>query len=291
VIFDPASFRTVSFWRHILLSRHTWHRFLEALGALFLFAEVLKFFSLYPIIAEGPRAFVVMVSTALLIGCTARFPVTRIKYRIPKKDYEFDVRIADLLSLPYDIVVSTNTTFDTDISGGLIASDSLQGQFTKRVFNGDTRSLDDKISASLDGKEFETIERAGKSRRYPLGTVAIVKTEKQNYYLLAMSNLNSSGNAQTSFSQLELILEGLWAEIANRGELGDVAVPVIGTGRGRLQQSRQKIVEVIAQSFADASRDRKIANKLIIVISPDDAKTYDVNLFQIRDYLTLSMTI
>jgi len=232
-----------------------------------------------------------MVSTALLIGCTARFPVTRIKYRIPKKDYEFDVRIADLLSLPYDIVVSTNTTFDTDISGGLIASDSLQGQFTKRVFNGDTRSLDDKISASLDGKEFETIERAGKSRRYPLGTVAIVKTEKQNYYLLAMSNLNSSGNAQTSFSQLELILEGLWAEIANRGELGDVAVPVIGTGRGRLQQSRQKIVEVIAQSFADASRDRKIANKLIIVISPDDAKTYDVNLFQIRDYLTLSMTI
>jgi Domain of unknown function (DUF6430) len=78
----------------------------------------------------------------------------------------------------------------------------------------------------------------------------------------------------------------VWLE---RGELGGVAIPVIGTGRGRLDVPRRKVIEWIAQSFAQASRARVFANKLAIVIDPKDAREHEVNLFEVRDYLALRL--
>jgi hypothetical protein len=253
-------------------------------------AEMVRFFGLYPSWAEGPKAFWILILVSFLIGCTARFPVSRVRYKIPKKDYEFDVRIADLFALPYDLVISTNSTFDTDVKGGIIAKDSLQGQFLERVFEGDVQELNKQIERSLASREFEKIDGIGKKKRYPLGTVAVIKRENKVFYMLAMSHLNAEGNARTTPRELETALDGLWREISERGELGDIAVPVIGTGKGRVQSPRQKIIEHIAQSFADASKNHKVANKLVIVVSPADAEKYDINLFQIRDYLTLSLT-
>lgn len=287
--FEFASLFTLSFWRHILLSRHTWARFLEAVGGLFLVAEVLRFFGMYPAIAEGRRGFWTMMIVAFAIGCTARFPVKRVRYKIKKKDYEYEVWIGDILALSSDAVISTNTTFDTSISEGRIAANSLQGQFTMREYSGEVPRLDADITKSLSDRDFEKVERPGKKKKYPMGTVAVVKPGIRTFYLLAMANMNDNGNAQTTAPELEKALAALWQEIADRGELGDVAIPVVGTGRGRLQLPRQKVIELIAQSFADASRDRKIANRLIIVISPTDAAEHDINLFQIRDYLTQSL--
>lgn len=286
--FELASLFTLSFWRHILLSRHTWARFLETVGALFLAAEVLKFFGMYPSFAEGQPGFWTMMATAFGAGCTARFPVKRVRYKIRQKDYEYEVRIDDILSMRSDAVISTNTTFDTSISEGRIAENSLQGQFTLREYSGDVSRLDGDIAKSLNGRSFERVERPGK-KKYPIGTVAVVKPADRTFYLLAMAHINDNGNAQTSAPELETALDDLWQEIADRGELGDVSIPVVGTGRGRLQLPRQKVIELIAQSFADASRDRKIANRLTIVISPADAAQHDINLFQVRDYLTQSL--
>lgn len=288
-MFEVASLWTFSFWRHILISRHTWARFLQAVGTLFLAAEVLRFFNMYPASIEGRIGFWLMILVSFIVGCTARFPVKRVRYRIGKKDYEIEVCIADILALTCDAVISTNTTFDTSISERRIAKDSLQGQFTLRTYGGDVERLDKDIAKSLNGRPFERVDRPGKKKKYSIGTVAVVKPEERTFYLLAMAHLGDDGNAYTTQAERERALELLWEEIANRGELGDVAIPLIGTGRGRLQQARQKVVELIAQSFADASRHRKIATRLTIVISPADAANYEVNLFQIRDYLTLSL--
>jgi hypothetical protein len=42
-------------------------------------------------------------------------------------------------------------------------------------------------------------------------------------------------------------------------------------------------------SCADASRSKMFSNKLIIVFSTEDAEKYDVNLFEVRDFLTRSL--
>ena len=88
---------------------------------------------------------------------------------------------------------------------------------------------------------------------------------------------------------LDEALEGLWSNMARKGELGDVIMPLMGTGRGRVAIPRKKIIERIAQSFADASQEQVFSNKLSIIVRPEDASKFSLNLFQVRDYLSQSL--
>jgi Domain of unknown function (DUF6430) len=232
----------------------------------------------------------ILAGSALHVLYTVR-PVRQVEYKVPKKDLCIVVRVGDILSCPGQVVISTNMTFDTDMSSGLIAPSSLQGQLAQRYFNSNTEELDRLIARSLGDLPHDKATSPGKRKRYPIGTVAKVMTHGQNYYLLAMADLNEHGTAKSSVEDVERALDGLWDFIVTKGELGDAVVPLIGTGRGRVQLPRKKMIERIAQSFAYASRERKFANKLTIVIHRDDAKNYDLNLFEVRDYLVRSLDV
>nr|WP_246747157.1 macro domain-containing protein [Nitratireductor aquibiodomus] len=238
-------------------------------------------------------AFFVIIGFSVIATLISRRPTSRVTYRIPKKDFSFEVIVGDLLeSENPNIVISTNTTFDTDISSGLISPDSLQGKFTNKYFSGNTAELDKQIAASLKGSTSQKhTESKGKKRRYPIGTVAKVSAHGKTFYLMAMSELNGEGTAKSTPQMIETSLEALWTYIAEKGEFGDISIAILGTGRGRVGLPRKKIVEKIAQSFADASQDKIFSNKLTIVVHPGDAERFGVNLFEIRDYLSQSLHV
>ena len=100
-----------------------------------------------------------------------------------------------------------------------------------------------------------------------------------------MAHLNANGNAHASPREIEDALERLWEHIRHFGDLRDVSIPLVGTGRGRTGVPRKKMVEKIAQSYVDASKSAVFINKLSIVIRPEDAANFSVNLYEIRDYL------
>ncbi len=45
------------------------------------------------------------------------------------------------------------------------------------------------------------------------------------------------------------------------------------------------MIEKIAESFIDFSRMGKFTNRLVIMIHPDDAKNFQINLYDIKDHL------
>lgn len=287
-----ASLKTWSYWRYALLSWNAVGRIFAAVGTIYVFLEMLDFFQVYTRSKYHAYSLIFVAAAAILWVLFTRRPVSSVRYKVPKKDFAFEVRIGDLLSTRGNVVVSTNTTFDTDISHGLISPESLQGQFALKFFQGNTAEIDRQIDESLNGIQYADHPQApGKKKRYPAGTVATVRTHGQSFYFIAMSDLNEHGNARSSVYMVEQALDGLWRYIADRGELGDVVVPLIGTGRGRIELPRKKVIERIAQSFAYASREKIFANKLVIVISPGDAEKYGINLFEVRDYLSLSLHI
>ena len=100
-----------------------------------------------------------------------------------------------------------------------------------------------------------------------------------------MSELNLHGNAGSSTREVEDALEATWNFIKTRGDLRDISVPLMGTGRGRIPTPRKKMVERIAQSFVDGAAGQAVSKSLTICIRPADAENFSVNLFQIRDYL------
>lgn len=284
------SIATRSFWRYALLSGAGFARVFAAVGVIWTFIELLDFLQIYQKAQYSKFALFPILGAGIVFAVARVRPVSRIIYKVPNRDLCIEVRIGDVLKATGGIVISSSTTFDTDVSGGLISQNSLQGQLTHDYFDGSTVEIDQQIEASLAGVPSEKNTRDfGKPREYPVGTVALVKSHGNSYYFVAMSRWNDTKNVFSDLGMIDASLDNLWSYIRTRGELQDISIPLLGTGRGRIQIPRKKMVERIAQSFVDASRDTQFSKKLVIYIYGGDASQYEINLFEIKDYLAQSL--
>jgi hypothetical protein len=286
------SIATLSFWKYALFSAEAAGKLLAVVGSLYLFMEVMDFLSIYTKDHYSKYAIIPIFLFAIGYVVITRRPVSRVSYRMPQKDCTLEVKIGDLFSEVGDTVISTSTTFDTDISGGLISANSLQGQLALRVFQGNTAAIDRQLDRQLE--QLGGVDRPdapGKKKEYPIGTVAKVTTPGRNFYFVAMSQLNEHGTAKSTVRNIEDALSGLWQFVTDQGELRTLLIPLMGTGRGRIELPRKKVIERIAQSFADASKEKIFTNRLKIIIRPEDAENFELNLFEVRDYLSRSLHV
>ncbi|WP_026431513.1 macro domain-containing protein [Paracidovorax oryzae] len=290
--FFIRSLATASFWKYALFSRDALIAIFATVGSLYFLMEFMDFLGIYTKDKYSKFAIFPILAAAILWVITTRRPVSRVGYKVPKRDVMFEVKIGDIFAEGGDTVISTNTTFDTDMASGLISPDSLQGQLALKFFQGNTAEIDRQLAVGLSGVNSSINPNAlGKKHEYPIGTVAKVNAGNKTFYFLAMSRLNSHGTAYSTLRDVEDALECLWQFIADQGHLHDLAVPLVGTGRGRIDTSRKKMTEKIAQSFADAAIGKVFSNKLTIMIRPEDAERFQVNLFEIKDYLSRSLHI
>ena len=284
------SIRTRAYWRYALFSGEAIGKFLAVVGILYLCVDLADAFNIYKKDQYRYYGLIILVVLALLYVLSTRRPLSRVSYKIPQKDFAVEVLIGDLFKIPGEVIISTSSTFDTDMSSGLIAVTSLQGQLATNYFNGQTTEIDRQIEGSLSRDLFTVNDkRPGKKKEYPIGTVARVSAHSKNFYLVAMSHMDENGNASSDLKMIDEALQKLWANLTSKAEIGDVVMPLMGTGRGRVAYPRKKMIERIAQSFTDACNQRAFSNKLIIVVRPEDASKFSLNLFQVRDYLGQSL--
>jgi hypothetical protein len=286
------SIATFSFWKYAVFSAEAAGKLLAVVGALYLFMEVMDFLSIYTKDHYSKYAIIPIFLFALGYVVITRRPASRVSYKMPQKDCTLEVKIGDIFTETGDAVISANTTFDADISGGLISANSLQGQLALRVFQGNTAEIDRQLNAQLAHVEgVDRPDAPGKKKEFPIGTVAKVTTPGRSFYFVAMSRLNEHGTAKSTVRNIEDALAGLWQFVTDQGELRTLIIPLMGTGRGRIELPRKKVIERIAQSFADASKEKIFTNRLKIVIRPEDAESFALNLFEVRDYLTRSLHV
>lgn len=266
-----------AYWQFVLFSRTGAESVFSIFGGIYLVVEILDFFKVYTRDEYGSWAFLVFLGIAIIGSILLRPPTKSVSVMMPGGDGSIEVRVADIFDVSGAIMVSTNTNFESDVAAGKIAPDSLQGQFTGKYFIGNQTDLIQQIqhcTAELEG-----------DAPYPIGTTIPITTHGKTFYFTAMANLNEQGNASTTREYVKRALDGLWRHVRESGELQELAVPVIGTGRGRLRISRKKMISIIADSFVKASEHGKITEKLIIVVPPYDADRFGVNLYDIKDYL------
>jgi hypothetical protein len=273
--FESISSKT--FWQYVFLSKTGIMSILSIFGTLFLFIETLDFFGIYTRDKYASYTYLIVLALSIIISVASLRPVKTITIKLPQYDISIEVRIGNLFDVSGAIMISTNNIFEADVAGGKIDPNSLQGQFTARYFTGNQVALVKEINEKLKSLEG--------SIPYPMGTTIPILTHGKSFYFTSMAELNEQGNASTTIDNIKLALNGLWNFIREKGELQELGIPVIGTGRGRLKQSRKKIIATIAESFVKASEEAKITDKLVIVVHPDDAQKFGVNLYEIKDNL------
>lgn len=266
-----------AYWQFVLFSRAGFESVFAIFGGVYLIIEVLDFFQIYTRDEYGSWAFLVVLVIAIVGSIVLRPPTKSMSVKMPSGDGLIEVRVADIFDVSGAVMVSTNTNFEANVADGKIASDSLQGQFTGKFFTGNQTELIQQIQegiAALEG-----------GPPFPIGTTIPITTHGKVFYFTAMAGLNDQGNASTTREYVKRALNGLWTHVRESGELQELAVPVVGTGRGRLRISRKAMIGIIADSFVKASEEGKITDKLVIVVPPSDAERFEVNLYYIKDYL------
>lgn len=270
-------------WLRSALRWSTAKTWLATFCPIFLIAEALDFFGLFQQEQHSHTTLLLAVILSLVAPAYVSFPTKKTSLKIPYLDLKIDLRIGDIFDSQGSIVVSSNTVFEADLSAGKISPHSLQGQFTSNFYLNDQQGLISELKKGLDKLECGS--------PYPIGTVVPINVQGKVFYFLAMAHLNAEGNASTSLKMVRESFEGLWNYLRNAGELDDLAIPLIGTARGRLKTPRQRIAGIIAESFLDAAQSGRLAKRIEIVIRASDAKEYAINLKVLKQQLKSSLSI
>ena len=230
----------------------------------------------------------VVIGPAVAWSVYRSWPMRQEEYRLELSDTRMAIRVDDILNVAgAAIIVGTNTTFDTSISKGIIAPDSLQGQFTNKYYDAEEH-LDSDLETSLKHEQSTPIDgdRKGKTQKYANGTVAKLEPRGRVAYLVAISDMNEHGVASSSREQVLEALGELWQYIGQRGDLGELAIPILGTGRARIKDTRREdMVREIINSFIAASSERPFCEKLTIVIAERDYREQQMDLRELGRYL------
>jgi hypothetical protein len=280
------SFKTKSYWSYALFTADSVKTFMAVVGGIWLFVDILSTLKVFsketlPLWYLIPLTFI-----GILVVIITRRPVKKIIYKYPGQDLKIEVRIDNLFDISGQKVISTNTTFDTDIAGGIISPHSLQGQFTEKFFPGNMPALDAELARGLQGLPTTQVQKqSGKTDRYDFGTTVKLNLAGQFFYWFAMADLNNSNTAKTTLRNVHQALDGLWEFIETKGEKLTTVIPLIGSGLGRLTTSRKKLIAIIAQSFINASENQIFSEKLVIVVHPTDVEKSGLNLFEVKDLL------
>lgn len=283
--FSLRSFLTISYWRYALLTTDSFKSALAFLGGVWGLIELFDYFKVIEREHYTKFSLGILFILTLIFVIVTRRPLYKIKFKVPGQDTTIHVRIGDMFKIEGQKIISTNTTFDTDIANGIIAVDSVQGQFTTKFFPQSIQALDNELDNTLQNIPSTAFPKPGKTRKYPIGTTVRINQGNEKFYLVAMADMNAQNTASTTMNKLSKSLDELWDFMVAHGEMEDIVLPLIGSKRGRLKIKRKALIVRLIHSFIEAYSQQPFCKDLIIVIHPTDMDQYDLNLFEIRDLM------
>lgn len=258
-----------------------------------LIIEILNHF--FPTFGESSRGnlrlLIIIFFSGLVIG-TARYlrkcaKMLSVSHRLEGQDISIEIKVGDIFNIEGAFIISANTAFDTNISDGMISSESLQGQFTDEYYD-KVEYLEQEITDALIAEEFISDEdKPEKKESYEIGKVVRVSPRGQVTYFVAIDELNEHIGVESSLDNVREGLGNLWYYIGTQGVLDPLVIPVLGTGHSGIPVSRERMIIEIITSFIAACTEKKFCEKLTIVISENDYRQHDVNLEELGTYLRL----
>lgn len=284
---------TSRYWEFYKTSLISWHFVFEVckwFGGFWIIIEPLSYFSTNFENTVKPLGFWIF-SISLIIAIFQSRPKLNFKYFIKDKDVYVNIVIGDLLKMKKkDIVIPTNVHFVTELTDNLISERSVQGQFTRKYFSS-VNHLDSDIENNLNGVDYiqENPTYLGKNKVYKLGTVAKLSIKKDNEkifrsYLFALAKLNIHGTCQSNIAEFQETLPSLWSYIQEKGELADLAMPILGSGFCRIDSSREDLFKEILLSFLAATRNSKFCTSLTFVIYFKDISEMNIDIESIKEF-------
>lgn len=272
--------------------KECWSRFLFKffwlIGLFWLVIEFTHFFlgdsSPFP---REPIVFWCSLGGALLASLISTVPALSAESRIANRDIVIKLVLGSVFNQDGDVVLATNTTFDTTLEKEFISPNSIQGQIAESEYD-EVSHLDHEIEKELEQYTTkETLKRTmSKCDRYDVGTV-IKLTHRAGFksYWVALADVNESGKPHGTFTDLQLSLENVWQYIGEKGHMTRLVMPILGSGKTGIKEPRLTILKEILFSFVAYAAERKITEELVLCIHPKDVSHDKLSMKELTKYL------
>lgn len=218
---------------------------------------------------------ILLCLTALVFSALIVLPSILKKYNIKGQEgVQIQLMYGDILDSRFNIVIPTNTSFDTDRT--CIKSNSIQGQFCDRFYCGRSIELNEKLIHFINENNIEGAQapnkKVGNKIRYPINSIVHLATgssaDDQIFYWIAINNHDDYGNVPTENICITESIQALWEHLEKQRKVQSLAIPILGTGLTGINQPTFDVLEYIVDSFIQITSRHKIADVLRIYIYP-----------------------
>ena len=163
-----------------------------AFSVMWTITEALSYF-VPGIMIKGSVALGALIFISIVYGLKKVWKPSKIAIDVAHTNTCIVVLFGDLFQRDGIRAIAVNDFFDSEL-GKPVSENSLHGIFLNRCFGGYPEPFDKQIHSNL--KEIvpsETVERdEGKTKRYPIGTTALLTAERDRYIAVALTQTDIS---------------------------------------------------------------------------------------------------
>jgi hypothetical protein len=241
-----------------------------AFSVMWTVTEALSYF-VPGIMIKGPIALGALVMISVVYGLRKVWKPSKIAIDVAHTNTCIIVLFGDLFQQNGIRAIAVNDFFDSKL-GKPVSENSLHGIFLNKCFGGYPEPFDKQIRANLiDIDPSDVVERdEGKTKRYAIGTTALLNAEQDRYIAVALTQTDiSTSKVSADVTMMWVALHNLWQRA--RIECGGVPlnVPLIGSGLSGLGLPTRDLLNLIILSAITETKEKPVTNVIRIVLTRD----------------------
>jgi hypothetical protein len=252
--------------------RHPWRTaqyIFTSFSVLFTLATAITYF-VPAIKIEGPFALAVAVVISVGFGLRKVWKPSRVEICVANCNTTIEVVFGDLFKQDGIRVIAVSEFFDSKL-GKPVSDKSVHGLFLQKCFGGYPEPFDKQVDEQLKDIECTEVEKIeGKSKRYPIGSTALITVNQDRYVAFAFVKADlTTCKAYSDVTMMWIALHELWQRV--RVECGGHAVnlPLVGSGLSGLGLPTRDLLNLIILSAITETKSKEVTQRIRIVLHRD----------------------
>lgn len=231
---------------------------------------------------QGAKYYAILIGLCIIISTIRAYPKRTILLNVGHSNTTIRIAFDDIFQQDGYIAIPANEFFDSEL-GLPVSPKSLHGMVIKHYFGGHQPAFDQLIDAELAGESSQNISRkGGKSKKYDIGTTALINTTSKNFLLFALCFTDiETYKASAGLPELARSIQGLCAKA--RLVLGGdrLVIPLVGSGLSGIGLPAQHLLQMILLTIVDETKKEQFALEIDIILHP--SRFDEINLSLIKD--------
>lgn len=226
---------------------------------------------------EGPYAFAAIILVSVIFGLRRVWKPSSVKIKVAHSNTTIEVLFGDLFAQDGIRAIAVNEFFDS-VVGKPVSEKSLHGLFLNRCFGGYPQPFDKQVDEQLSGEPHDVVPRVeGKTKKYKIGTTAMLNAEKDRYLVFALTHTDvSTYMATADVTMMWVALHHVWQRA--RAECGGspLNLPLVGGGLAKIGLPTRDLLNLIILAAITETKERVITPRIRIVLHRDRFEDLDL---------------